>query len=210
MLGASILLIAVGTTPMTALIAMFIFPIMSLVNNASEVKADKGKWDKFQLSMPIKRRDVITSKYLSYLFLMLLALVVTGIVEGIAQLLDVLNVLQVGRFMVGIEGIIEMVDALAVTTGQLSVGIILISMGSAFLTCSFHYPLNFTIFRKMEELTALISLLGNIAMTVFLIWLGGRLELSLNQLVLLGFFVPALLFILSYFFTVHVYKKIDV
>ena len=210
MLCFAIFALAVGTTPMTGFGAMLIFPTMSLLSDASEVKADKNKWDKFQLSMPIRCRDVMTSKYLFFLFLILLALIITGIVEGIAYLLDFLNILQVGRFAVGIDVIVEIIDVFAITTGQLSIGIILVSMGSAFLSCAIHYPLKFTIFKGMEELTALIVLLGNIAITAFFVWLFGRLELSLNQLILLSVLAPTLLLVLSYFFMIRIYQKLDV
>ena len=210
MLFFAIFMLVVGSTPMIGFATMLVLPTLSLLSNASEMKADKSKWEKFELSMPIRRRDVITAKYLFFLFLTLLALVITGVVEGIAYLLDALNISQAGGFAVGLEVALEIIDAFAITTGQLSIGIILVSMGSAFLSCAIFYTLNFTIFRGKEELTAIIVLLGNIAITLFLVWLGGRLALSLNQLVLLCVLAPTLLLVLSYFFTVHRYQKIDV
>jgi len=209
MLCFAIFAIAVGSTPIAGFGAMLIFPTMSLLSNASEMKADKSKWEKFQLSMPLKRRDVITSRYLFFLFLTLLALVFTGVIEGIAYLLDALNILQAGGFAMGLEVILEIIDAFAITTGQLSLGVTLVSIGSAFLSCAIYYPLNFTIFKGKEELTALFVFFGNIIITIFLIWLGGRLELSLNQLVLLCVLAPTFLLILSYFLSVKFYQRMD-
>lgn len=206
-----ILSLFAGTTPMSGFGTMIIFPTMSLLSHASAAKSEKHKWSKFQLSMPIRRKDVITSRYLFYLFLTLIALLATGLIEGIAYLLEFLDIAEVGRFSLGgIGPLVEIVEAFGVTSGQLSLNILLVATGSALLSCAIYYPLNYTICRGKEELTAIMMLIGHLIITFFLMWLGGRMSLSLNQLVLLGIIAPTLLLVLSYFFTVKVYQNIDV
>ena len=211
MLFASIVMLLIGSTPMVGFSSMTIFPTLSLLTSASEAKVEKHKWDKFQLSMPIRRKDVITSRYLFFLFLTLIALAIIGLVEGIAHLLETLSIIEIGSFNLGgIGPIIEIIDAFAMSTGQLSLGITLISTGTAFLSCAIYYPLLYTICRDKEELTSILTLIGHLIVTFFIMWLGARLEFSLNQLVILSFVVPTVLLVVSYVFTVRVYQKLDV
>jgi len=209
LLAFSIFAILAGTTPVTSVIAMLFFPVMYLLSNAAEIKEGGGNWHKFQLSMPIRRKDVITSKYLFFLLLTTLALLMTGIVEGVAHLLDFLDILQVGSFRLGGVGpMVELMETIA--TSQISMYAILFSLGNALLTCVLSYPLNYTIFKGKEEHTALLVLIGNVGINLFMMWLALRLEFTFNQTMLLGVIAPALLLIPSYFFTVKVFQKADV
>ena len=208
-LAFSVFALFLGATPLIGLVSMIMFPTLSLLSQASEAKAEKHKWDKFQLSMPIRRKDVITAKYLFFLFLTVIALVIIGLVEGLAHLLEILNIAQTGSFNLGDGGAIyELVHSFSV--GQLSLGIMLISIGTAFLSCAVYYPLLYTICRGKEELTSMLMMIGHLIVSFFIMWLGGRLEFSLNQLVILSIVVPALLLVVSYVFTVRVYQKLDV
>jgi len=200
-----------GTTPMFSFIAITFFSTFSLISNASEMKMDGTKWAKFQLSMPVKRRDTITARYIFYILLTIVALIMTGIVESLAHLFAYLNIISYGTFSLGGIGPIKtLLDAMAMTPIQISYYVLLFSIGSALLSCAIYYPLAYGIFKGKEELTALAVLVGNVLITFGLLWLAHRLDFSLSQTVGLGVIIPILLLILSYFLTVKIYQKIDV
>jgi len=211
MLGAIGFALAFGTTPMIGFIAMFIVPTMSLMTLASTEKAEKNKWETFQLSMPVKRQNVVTARYAFYFSLVALALFMTGIAEGLALLLDHLDVVEHGSFRLGgIGPMAEVMEALTITSIRISIQITLLSMGSAFLSAALYFPLAYSIFKGKEELISILVLVGNFILTALLLWLASSLEFSFSQTVMLGVLAPFFLVVLSYFFSVKFYQKIDV
>jgi len=203
--------IVVGLTPMTGLMIMLLIPAVSFFLHNDAVKTDKTKWNKFQLSLPIRRRDVITSQYVYFLLLVVLALLITGFVLGIVYLLDTLNIHQMRWLLDEIE--IEPIVETAVHTmspGHISLILTVTGIGSAFLTCALYYPLRYTICRGKEELTSFLVMFGSIILMMPVPWLAGVLELSLMPLtLLLGVLIPTLLLVWSYFFTARVYQRLD-
>jgi len=210
MLCATIFALTFGTTPMIGLIAMLLVPTMSLMTLASAEKAEKNKWETFQLSMPVKRQNVVTARYTFYLLLILLALLMTGIIEGLALSLNHLDVVQHGSFRLGgIGPMAEVMEALTITPIQISVQITLLSMGSSVLSAALYFPLAYSIFKGKEELVSILVLIGNFILTAFLLWLASHLEFTFNQTVMLGVLAPIFLLIPSYFFSVRFYQKLD-
>jgi len=208
LLGGIVTLIF-GATPVIGMINFALFGPFYLLLNADAMKVDKTKWEKFQLSMPIRRQDVISAKYIFYLLLTVLALLITGVTEGIAHLLNHLDIIQYGMFNSGVIGS-EIYEAMSITPRQLSLNATLLILGLSLLTCALYYLLTYSIFKGKEELASVVVLFGNAVISALLFNVSMRMEFTFNQTVILAVLVPALLFVLFYFFTVKVYQKIDV
>lgn len=203
-----------GLLPLTGFIIMLLIPATSFYFSASVAKTEQTRWNKFQLSMPVRRKDVIISQYAYFLLLVVLALLMIGVTYGIANFLDYLNILQMRWLLGEIEPNVETALTL-LTANQFSLVMTAMGMGSAFLTCAIYYPLRYTICRGQEELTSWLVIVGimavNGALTMSLLpWLVERLDVSFMLLVILvGLFIPILLMMWSYFFTVNVYQRLD-
>jgi len=204
----AIFFLVTGATPMFGFVSINFIATFSVLGSASEDKANR--WEKFQLSMPIRRKDVITAKYTFYLMMTIIALVMTILIVMIAHLFDSLNIVEYGSFALGgIEPVMEFIHTFASPT-QITMNVTLISLGTALLTCALYYPLAYTIFKGKEELLVIIVFLGNFAVVGFLMWLGSRLDLSFNQIAIFNVIAPLILLGLSYLFTVKMYEKLDV
>ena len=202
--------VVIGFMPLTGLMAMLLFPSVSFFFHNDMVKTDKAKWSKFQLSMPIRRKDVITSQYVYFLLLVVVALLITGLVHGIAYFLDSLNIFQIRWLLDGLEAVGEAHPLQDMPPSQISHIMILIGIGSAFLTCAIYYPLRYTICRGKEELTSFLVMLGSMMIVSPIPVLAGFLEFSIIPLtVVFGLLIPSLLLVCSYFFTVKVYQTLD-
>ena len=195
-----------GATPVFSLITMILFGSFSFVSSVSD---DKSNWNRFQLVMPVKRKDVVTSKYFIYLLFMGIALVIIGFFTATARILDVLDIVEYGSFAIG--GIGPMAEAIqTVTDRPITLNLLYISIGSALLMCSVYYPLALTLFRGKEETLSFIVVIGQIAIGFLIVWLDHQLELPLDSMLLVNIVAPVILFALSYVFSCRVFEKIDV
>jgi len=202
-LGLGILMTAFGSTPTFPIFAITILVPASLASNAQD---DKSNWTRFQLTMPVKRKDVILSKYVTYLIFLLMALVISGVFIGLARVLHEMNIVEYGTALFGsIEQLVEGFDPRAVTHRLL-----LVAIGGALIVCSLYYPLAYTLFKGKEEGLSLITLFFSVAIMALIGWLGFKFELSLNSIIALNVVVPVILFVVSYVITTKIYAKIDV
>jgi Zn-dependent protease with chaperone function len=83
-------------------------------------------------------------------------------------------------------------------------------VGASLFICALYYPLSYTIFKNKEEGLSIIVLLLSLVFSFFMLWIGIRLELSMNEILIMSIAIPTVLFILSYFLSRKIYKELDV
>lgn len=172
----------------TALKVALYLPMALMTVGAFEVlKQDSlSGWDKFEFILPLKRKKVVQSKYVTFLFLLLVSVAVT------------IGIFVASSLFVAVpEGVLE-------TT-------LLRGMGLVLCVASITYALNYILGGDKSELIRIISII--FAFAVFSIvsfvqeMIMGEVEgfekiFSINFLLVSAFF-----FILSYFISVSAYKR---
>lgn len=164
-------------------VSIAIFP----VNIGSSLQKDEtSKWNKFEITVPVKRRSIVLCKYLSYL-----ALVCVGL---LSSLVIVFLTVCLGHT----------IEAQSVTYG-LAYGLSLTLFTGAFL-----YPALLKLGAFKSELLILVSaLLALVCMTglsMMMIMLFGGLELRSLSLGLTVTMISLICFICSYFVSVRIHS----
>ena len=193
--------LAMGGIALFPAVAVTLFATLSLVSNAEE----KSNWGKFQLTTPIKRSHVITSRYAIYLIFMMVGLIVAGIFTGIGRILAELDIIgydEITGVAVHLIGESDLSQATFMFT--------ISGIGAALIMCSLYYPLAYTIFKGKEEGLAFITTMLAFVISVFIAWIGLRLDLSFGGISLLIVALPVVLLAISYMITTKVYEKVDV
>ena len=199
--GFGVLFLAMGGMTMFPGVAIPILAMASLVSSAEE----KSNWNRFQLTTPTTRRQVIISRYGIYFLFMLAGLAVAGIFTGLGYLLTALNILGQGELSRGVAYFLADYDPMRATLMFTISGI-----GAALLTCSVYYPLVYTFFKGREEGLAFVATILSFALAILIAWLGLRLELSIFGMTLFLLAVSVVLLVCSYLATVKIYDKVDV
>ncbi|MBA4700544.1 MAG: ABC-2 transporter permease [Ruminococcus sp.] len=151
-------------------------------------KDNSTQWNKCQLAMPIKRSDVITSKFLSQLFLMLVAITLIATFVGLS--------------MVFHESIKEVVRNTSLIVTSSSIGISLVA-------CALFYPIIYTIGENKEEVIIIFCILGGAAINLFILVMGETLNFSNITSAALCIIISVALFGISYVITKKIYAKKD-
>ena len=184
--GAAVLI----TGNATALELFVYISITALsINGISSMRKDAdAKWNKFELTLPVTRKDIIKSKYTNYLFWVVFGLVIAAFFTILATLIhgDVF-------FELGIQDI----------SSLFTVGICL-----SLLVGALFYPLAYLFGIDKSETLLILSVLCAVGTAIFLIWIV-NLPGILNYYLRLGIFafVVILLFCLSYAATSALYQN---
>ncbi|MCL2773049.1 MAG: ABC-2 transporter permease [Oscillospiraceae bacterium] len=154
----------------------------------SSKKDSASKWNRFQLAMPIKRSDVITSKYLGQLMMMLVGIVLTAIFTGLFFGLHLLYWKDFVRY---------------------SFSYVPLSIGIALVSCGLFYPITYTVGENREEGFSVISMLVAGGINALILWIGHTANLSqiVNAIVCVA--ISAVIFVVSYAIAVKIYAKKD-
>jgi len=169
---------------MLVIVSLLMVPMLVI----SSMGDKDGKWERFQLTMPIKRGDLLGMQYLSVVVSLLIpiALVIGAI--GIGPLL------HEAPFDSAVSGILATLPAL----------------GMPFLMSGLFFPLATTKIGKGKE-TGLLTTCQFIAIAVILLapWASERLSISFYMVGALIAAVSALVFLISYFIARVTYAKLD-
>jgi len=175
----------------TILYLSFTGLLIMIISSSLLVSASKdtaSKWNRFQLAMPVKRTDVIASKYLGHLLMLLIAIVVAGITIGIGIVLH--ENLR--------ESVIENLHIV------ISVGIV-----PSLIACGLFYPAIYTIGENKEEALFIVCLGGSMGIMLFFRWIGNAIGISQNIITILCAAVSVILFVASYVAATKIYAKKD-
>jgi hypothetical protein len=151
-------------------------------------KDTASKWNIFQLTTSVKRKDVIAANYLGQFLLLLAGTVLIGIFIGISIIIH-------GN----LHG--EIVET--------AIDYFPIFMGAALLTNALFYPLVYTIGENKEEALSLVSVAIASGISIFIFWIGNKLNLSQIIIALLSLTITIVLFVVSYVITKKIYANKD-
>jgi len=136
---------------------------------------------------------------------MMVGLIVAGIFTGIGRILAELDIIgydEITGVAVHLIGESDLSQATFMFT--------ISGIGAALIMCSLYYPLAYTIFKGKEEGLAFITTMLAFVISVFIAWIGLRLDLSFGGISLLIVALPVVLLAISYMITTKVYEKVDV
>lgn len=165
------------------------------INAMSSLRKDaETKWNRFEITMPITRAEIIKCKYLFYLFWVFVSTIVAALFTGLA---------------VVIHGNIFFVYGIRDICSLFSLGI-----GIALLSGAIFYPLAYTFGAEKSEALIIISLVCAAGTAFILLRLiNSRVpQNDFEYYISLSIFViiVTLLFITSYFLSQSLYKKKDI
>jgi len=165
--------------------AVTLFPMMVVTSMASNA----GKWEQFQLTMPIRRHHLIQMQYTGLLF----AIFVSAV------------------FVIGITGLGVILREVVFEEGFVSALIGFIpSMSVPFLMMGVLFPLASSKIGKGRESGLMtICMLGAIGLTILLPQMEDWLGMSFNMVAVLFAAVSVCVFIVSYPITRALYGKMD-
>lgn len=139
-----------------------------------------SKWSKFELTMPVRRRDIVRCNYLSYLFWVLSSLVFAVAVTGLATLLHRSNMI--------------------VSAPALGAGISLFAGG-------LFYPVYYVTGMEKLETVLIISVLSGIGITVALLNILRLMAAETFVRTLLFIVLYLSFFAVSYLVSLFLYSK---
>ena len=167
---------------MLTLCALIIFPM--LVMGA----LGAGNWERFQLTMPIRRHDLLVMQYLSMVICAIIGVILVAITIGVS-------------YALGVNSIFDD-SILIIQTGS--------ALGMPFLMAGVVFPLASSKLGKERAVGILtMSQFVAIGITMLAPWVGERSGLSFQMVALLIVAVSMLMFIVSYFVTRAQYAKLD-
>jgi len=171
---------------MLALAALVIFPMMVMASMGDK----SGKWERFQLTLPIRRRNLLAVQYITVLLTAILGVILVVATIGVGYVLGESVLLDDG------------VDALIM-------GIVPI-LGMPFFMAGMFFLLASSKIGRGRE-AGLVSVCQFAAIGIILLapWAGDRFGISFQTLAIGILAVSALVFIVSYFITRVLYAKMD-
>ena len=147
------------------------------------------QWEKYQISMPIKRKNFTAALYLSVLAALVAGLLLCVVLSSVTFIFNeelLHHVIKTAfETMAYVAGLVLLMFALLVPIGSTKFGE---SRGEVFFT---------------------ICMIGAIVISLLISWLANRAELSQVIISLLQVAISAVAFIISYHITTKIYSKID-
>jgi hypothetical protein len=174
----------------TILTIFFIAIIVTLsATSVSNVRKDaEVKWDKFALTLPVRRDEIIMSKYIGYLFWIFAGVMVVIIVTALA---------------VRIHGNVFFTYYLLDISNLIALG-----MGIALIAGALFFPLTYLLGVDKSEILLIISELSACSLAVFFVWLVNLFE-KLSILTRQGIFmlIVTVVFGISFIVTMKIYRR---
>jgi len=151
-------------------------------------KDSTSKWNRFQLTMPVKRKDVIAAKYLSHLLLLLVGIGLVGIFTAISIALH-------ENLFFGIR--------------QAGIDYFPVFIGIALLAGGLFYPLVYTVGENKEEALSAVCIAGAGGIFVLISWILNMTNLTQNNIALLCITITMVLLVCSYMTARNIYANKD-
>jgi len=169
-----------------ALASVGVLPYLIMIRMGAK---NQLKWEKFQVSMPVKRKNLVASFYLSILIATIAGFLLCGVILGIGLIIH--------------EGLLEYVIETSFAQVSYVIGIALL-MGSLLM------PIGSTKFAENKgELFFTICLGGAVAIALLIQWIGGRVGLASAIISLSQIVIAAVVFVISYHVTSKIFAKTD-
>lgn len=162
------------------------FPPFFLMSGVASANAPR--WERYQISMPVKRKDVIRNYYVGVILIMLvnipLILAVTGLGIALHNRL--------------IFYVVEIADMMIIPL-----------LGFPFFNGAIFYPLTLSIGEDKGESIATICGIIGVGFVILLSWIINYHNLGRGMAVLLIIAVAVIPYIISYFISQRIYSKLD-
>lgn len=171
-----------------------VMPSYSIITSIAGGYVSKysSKWERFQIAMPVRRKDVVFSQYLCIIISSIVGIPFMVIITGITIALH--------------ENLLEIVDKVVRST----VSIFSMAFGIVLLTGALFFPLTcMKISKNRGESFAFICLLVAMGIIGLVSWAGVSMNLSQYTISLLHIAISIISFIFSYFITQNLYEKLD-
>ena len=166
--------------------AVGILPYLVMIRMGAK---NQLKWEKFQVSMPLKRKNLVASFYLSILIATIAGFLLCGIVLGIGFVLH--------------ESLLE--HAMDTAFGSVTYVIAIALLMAALLL-----PIGSTKFGENKgELFFTVCLAAAVGVALLIQWVGGRAEFPAAVISASQVIISAIAFVFSYYITSKIYAKID-
>lgn len=185
--------IALLITGNYTILELFVYvSITALSANAvSSMRKDAdAKWNKYELTLPVTRKEIIKCKYASYLFWVFVGTIIAAVITALAVIIHG-NIF----FAYGFRDVISL----------FSLGI-----GIAVMVGALFFPMAYVFGADRSETLLVISVIGSVGLAVLLVWLVNQVNSEVvpyyPRLVI---FVLAyiLLYFVSYIITRSIYNK---
>lgn len=156
----------------------------------SSMRQDIGcKWFRYEATLPIKSETIILSRYISYLFWLVIAIVLSALFIAITLLVRDLSYFDFGMQDIGT--------------------LYAICIGFSLMYCSiFYMTLYIRDINKVDSM-AILSLVLSVFMTAMILIVLGKQNISIQIGQLITVCIAVMVFILSYFVTIMVYRNTE-
>lgn len=186
-LAAAISLIVTGSPTAQELFVYITITALSVNAVVSFRKDAVSKWDKYEITMPVQRKDIVRSKYLSYLFWLLFGTLLALTVTILAV-------------------IIHKTAACLPGTGALP-SMFNLGIGISLLTGALFYPLSYRFGIDKSETILIISIISAILLSIVTLNILNRYIPSFSTRMSVFILLYSASFAISYKTTLLLYQK---
>lgn len=186
-LAAAISLIVTGSPTAQELFVYITITALSVNAVVSFRKDAVSKWDKYEITMPVQRKDIVRSKYLSYLFWLLFGTLLALTVTILAA-------------------IIHKTAACLPGTGALP-SMFNLGIGISLLTGALFYPLSYRFGIDKSETILIISIISAILLSIVTLNILNRYIPSFSTRMSVFILLYSASFAISYKTTLLLYQK---
>ena len=188
-MGAALLV--TGNATILELFVYIAITAFSINGVAGLRKSSTGKWDKYELTLPVRRKDIVASKFLSYLFWIAIGTIVSLVFVGAATAIHG----TMGFFTRGLEDFISMA---------------LLGIGISMMSGAIFYPISYIFGIEKSDTLLRISIIMSIGLVILIIYALNKF-LPIHNYIRLGIFAAfySLMYIISYFVTLNIYNSKD-
>jgi hypothetical protein len=166
---------------------IMLFPF-SLV--LSKPKDTLSKWNRFQLALPVKRKDIINSHYIGHLIMQFMGIIITAVIIAPGVIIN----------NIPADIIIESI-----------LFIVPLSIGASLVGCGLYYPIVYAVGDNKEEAIALISMIVPAFMIGFILGYERNIEYDMSMIIpVFSIIISLILFVISYVITKKIYAKKDI
>jgi hypothetical protein len=197
----------IGMSSIYHFVPVTVMGLSILPGHVNGQESDHVTWSRFQLTMPVKRREVILSKYVNFLIYVLIGLGINGLFIMLGR---VLHEMYPGYYESALvnsysSDVIKFLEGFNPSDIRLTV--LVLSTGMVLTVCSLYYPISYSKFIDGEVSLIIITMIISFVAIGFIAGFG--VELSLTILLFM-IAIPIILLIISFKVTVKIYDKIDV
>lgn len=192
-LSAGLALLITGNPPLLNILVIISATAFAFNAASGFRKEASTKWNKYELTTPVRRKDIVKSRYIGHLIWIVVGVVLSAVFVSLAVLLHGnLYFYHVVR------------DPLT---------LFCLSVGIALLVGTLYYPAIYLFGADRNEVIIIISLLGAVGIAFAIIWLiNARNDFKVLSdpeyylFIALFLGIVIVLFLLSYFLTVAIYR----